>query len=29
MATAHTRAKNRAISDLVGAGEVSAEEIGE
>lgn len=27
-ATAHTRAKNRAISDLVGAGEVSAEEIG-
>lgn len=26
-ATAHTRAKNRAISDLVGAGEVSAEEI--
>jgi hypothetical protein len=27
-ATAHTRAKNRAISDIVGAGEVSAEEIG-
>lgn len=26
-ATAHTRAKNRAISDLLGAGEVSAEEI--
>lgn len=26
-ATAHTRAKNRAISDWVGAGEVSAEEI--
>lgn len=26
-ATAHTRAKNRAISDLVGGGEVSAEEI--
>ena len=26
-ATAHTRAKNRAISDLIGAGEVSAEEI--
>ena len=25
--TAHTRAKNRAISDLVGGGEVSAEEI--
>ena len=25
--TAHTRAKNRAISDLIGAGEVSAEEI--
>jgi hypothetical protein len=28
-ATAHTRAKNRAISDLVGGGEVSAEEISE
>ena len=28
-ATAHTRAKNRAISDLVGGGEVSAEETGE
>ena len=27
-ATAHTRAKNRAISDLVGGGEVSAEEMG-
>lgn len=26
-ATAHTRAKNRAIADLIGAGEVSAEEI--
>ena len=26
-ATAHTRAKNRAISDLLGAGEVSAEEM--
>lgn len=26
-ATAHTRAKNRAISDLVGGGEVSAEEL--
>lgn len=26
-ATAHTRAKNRAISDLCGSGEVSAEEI--
>lgn len=26
-ATAHTRAKNRAISDLVGGGEISAEEI--
>lgn len=26
--TAHTRAKNRAISDLIGAGEVSAEEMG-
>lgn len=25
--TAHTRAKNRAISDLIGAGEVSADEI--
>jgi hypothetical protein len=25
--TAHTRAKNRAISDLIGAGEVSAEEV--
>ena len=25
--TAHTRAKNRAISDLVGGGEVSAEEV--
>jgi len=25
--TAHTRAKNRAIADLIGAGEVSAEEI--
>lgn len=25
--TAHTRAKNRAISDMIGAGEVSAEEI--
>jgi len=25
--TAHTRAKNRAISDMVGGGEVSAEEI--
>jgi len=29
LATAHTRAKNRAISDLIAAGEVSAEEIGE
>lgn len=29
MATAETRAKNRAISDLVGGGEVSAEELGE
>jgi len=29
VATAHTRAKNRAISDAIGAGEVSAEEIGE
>ena len=28
-ATAHTRAKNRAISDLIGAGEVSAEELEE
>jgi len=28
MATAETRAKNRAISDLVGGGEVSAEEMG-
>jgi hypothetical protein len=27
IATAHTRAKNRAISDLVGGGEVSAEEV--
>jgi len=27
--TAHSRAKNRAIADLIGAGEVSAEEIGE
>lgn len=26
-ATAHTRAKNRAISDLIGVGETSAEEI--
>jgi len=26
--TAHTRAKSRAISDLIGAGEVSAEEMG-
>ncbi len=26
-ATAHTRAKNRAISDLIGSGEVSAEEM--
>jgi len=26
-ATAHTRAKNRAISDLIGSGEVSAEEL--
>lgn len=26
-ATAHTRAKNRAIADLIGAGEVSAEEV--
>jgi hypothetical protein len=26
-ATAHTRAKNRAISDMVGGGEVSAEEV--
>jgi len=29
MSTAETRAKNRAISDLVAAGEVSAEEIGQ
>lgn len=29
MATAETRAKNRAISDLVGGGEVSAEELAE
>lgn len=28
-ATAHTRAKNRAISDLVGGGEVSADEVPE
>lgn len=28
IATAHTRAKSRAISDLIGAGEVSAEEMG-
>ena len=27
--TAHTRAKNRAIADLIGAGEVSAEELNE
>lgn len=27
IATAHTRAKSRAISDLIGAGEVSAEEL--
>lgn len=27
VATAHTRAKNRAIADLIGAGEVSAEEM--
>lgn len=27
--TAHTRAKNRAIADLIGAGDVSAEEIGD
>lgn len=27
--TAHSRAKNRAIADLIGAGEVSAEEMGE
>ena len=26
-ATAHTRAKNRAISDLIGSGDISAEEI--
>jgi len=29
MATAHTRAKNRAISDLIAAGEISAEEVGD
>ena len=29
IATAHTRAKSRAIADLIGAGEVSAEELGE
>lgn len=29
MGTAHTRAKSRAISDLVGGGEVSAEELQE
>lgn len=29
IATAETRAKNRAISDLVGGGEVSSEELGE
>lgn len=28
-ATAHTRAKNRAISDILGSGEVSAEEMGD
>lgn len=28
LSTAHTRAKSRAISDLVGGGEVSAEELG-
>lgn len=28
-ATAHTRAKNRAIADLIGAGEVTAEELDE
>ena len=28
-ATAHTRSKNRAISDLIGSGEISAEEIEE
>jgi len=28
-ATAHTRAKNRAISDMIAAGEVSAEEVSE
>lgn len=28
-AIAHTRAKNRAISDLIGLGEVSAEELGD
>jgi hypothetical protein len=27
--TAHTRAKNRAISDMIAAGEVSAEEVSE
>jgi hypothetical protein len=27
LAIAHTRAKNRAISDLIGLGEVSAEEL--
>lgn len=29
IATAHTRAKSRAIADLIGAGEVSVEELGE
>jgi hypothetical protein len=29
LAIAHTRSKNRAISDLIGLGEVSAEEIGD
>lgn len=29
ISTAHTRAKSRAIADLIGAGEVSAEELGE
>ena len=29
ISTAHTRAKNRAISDMIGAGEVSAEELGQ
>lgn len=29
LSTAHTRAKNRAIADLIGAGEVSAEELNE